>query len=710
MEKTELPNLESFRHEVSSCPNGIRPILGDPDALYRYVDLPSDSGCFLRSSVEKSIFHSVAASFQVGQRQVSDHFRSIRREMLYEHVLDGKALGTDFEAVTILLDAIRPQQGQPNAAPSGNWKLAVQRAVEYGTLCYSPHRTEAEHVERLHRRDLEVARAALRMRNRGYALRREMGRIYLDPAEEDRLVRRLQQLVESFPGFAVSRNLFSFLSPSYDAKQERYHYGRRPSQIGEGHPQIPINYLLQLCAKHPFGKKPYRGNEQLWRELIGLGTDYAGLIDVQPYSTFELQFKDTSTLLPFLQELALYDSLFAVTQLRPSDAMKICRGVLGWLDPQEKRGSGWTLSELFSVGEAILSTGSGVRGPSLLSHASVSKDCSGVSPKIVRFALEDVFSHQPPGANQRFDKPTDAPEDALPRELRSGHDFFERPLLKSRDNGFLLLEKSFCAPAVIESLFAALRSTQIKNFESLVGDEMERFLLKELESRGIHVAQGDYEDSLGKRGECDAVIECPDTLIFIEIKKQPLTRKAQAGSDAAILVDMAASLLLAQLQAGWHEVRIRRDGFLLLKKEGMEKCVALNGRAIERIAVTLFDYGSFQDRTLLQQFLRAQLSVEYSATDPSLDMKFSRINKQLDELRAQTSELQALIGAEDAVRFFNCWFLSLPQFLVLLDDVKSPADLKNALQNTRHISMGTLDFYFEHARMKQMRTATEYST
>lgn len=93
--------------------------------------------------------------------------------------------------------------------------------------------------------------------------------------------------------------------------------------------------------------------------------------------------------------------------------------------------------------------------------------------------------------------------------------------------------------------------------------------------------------------------------MFIELKKQPLTRKAQADSDTALLIDMAASLLPAQLQAGWHEVRIRRDGYLLLEKDGKIRRIDLNGRSIERIALTVFDYGGFQDRILLQQFLQA---------------------------------------------------------------------------------------------------------
>lgn len=700
-----LPSLDEFRREMALHENAIEPIRGDLAALYRYVGLPDGNGCFMLDAVTRHLFQSIASALSYGHREVLAHFRALRREIIYSSVLDGTSLEADFSTLETIIDAIRPTQEDLKTPPTRDWKLALRKAMDYERLSPRSYRTEFSSFERRYRRDLEVVRAAHRLSQRKYELRRETGKIFLEKSDEDRIVERLQKIIASFPGVLVSRKLFSLLLNSFDSIQERYHYGRRTSTLGEGSRQIPINYLLQLCAKHSFGKKPYRGNEEAWKELIALSSDYAAIFDVQPYNSFELLFKATHSLLPFLQELALYDSLFPVPQMRPTDAMKICRGILGFLNPDERRGSGWTLNEIFAIGDSILSVTKGVRGSSWIKLSDIIGNCRGVNSEIIKFALKDVFSHPLSGANQRFNKLTDAPEDYLPRESRSGHDFFERPLLNYEKNNFFLLEKSFCAAALIESIFTLLRSTKITNFESLVGDEMERFLLEELKFHGINGAQGDYDDSTGAHGECDIVVECKDTVIFIEVKKQPLTRKARAGSDAALLVDMAASLLLAQIQAGWHEVRIRRDGFLLLKKDGKEKRVDLAGRTVERMAVTLFDYGSFQDRTLIHQFLSAQLPADYSVSDPHLKSKFLKINKQLEELRAQTTQLKSLIG-DDAVRFFNCWFLSIPQFLVLLDGVSSPEDLKAALWNTRHVSMGTMDFYFEHAHMRKNRAAS----
>jgi len=78
------------------------------------------------------------------------------------------------------------------------------------------------------------------------------------------------------------------------------------------------------------------------------------------------------------------------------------------------------------------------------------------------------------------------------------------------------------------------------------------------------------------------------------------------------------------------------------------------------------------------------------------------INEALEEIRAQ---LVALHPGENNVAqpFFHCWFLSLPQVLVMLDNVTDAASFWSALQQVRHISTGASDFYYEFSRMRRMR-------
>lgn len=125
------------------------------------------------------------------------------------------------------------------------------------------------------------------------------------------------------------------------------------------------------------------------------------------------------------------------------------------------------------------------------------------------------------------------------------------------------------------------------------------------------------------------------------MKKKVLTRRARAGSDAQVILDLAGSLLAAQAQAGWHEVRLRRHGRLNLERNGATTRLELNGREVERLAVSLHDFGSFQDRVLLKQFMEASMNATFTPAEASLGTKFDEINEALAEIREQVAALLA---------------------------------------------------------------------
>jgi hypothetical protein len=53
--------------------------------------------------------------------------------------------------------------------------------------------------------------------------------------------------------------------------------------------------------------------------------------------------------------------------------------------------------------------------------------------------------------------------------------------------------------------------------------------------------------------------------------------------------------------------------------------------------------------------------------------------------------------------FFNCWFLSVPQLLLLLDGVSDGSAFKTVLWSTRHIVTGNSDFYADLANMRKVK-------
>jgi Holliday junction resolvase-like predicted endonuclease len=284
-----------------------------------------------------------------------------------------------------------------------------------------------------------------------------------------------------------------------------------------------------------------------------------------------------------------------------------------------------------------------------------------------------------------------------------GANFSQRPLLRYTEQSYHLLNRSFCSEAFLESIFTQLRS-KVPNFDGdYLGKGIERYVRQVLREHDIDSSSGDYW--IGKtRWECDIVVETNKTIIFIEVKKKPLTRKARAGSDVSVVMDLAQSLLDAQKQAGNHEVQLRKAGYLDLLDGGNTHRIELKGRTIERIALSLTDFGSFHDRTFLEKFMNAVTQLKFGVYDKQYKNKFDDLNEVIASLQEQGRFLYPDNG-EHQRPYFNCWFFSLPQLIIILDGISGPEAFRNALWAIRGITTGQGDLCFDLRYAEQMRVS-----
>jgi len=189
-----------------------------------------------------------------------------------------------------------------------------------------------------------------------------------------------------------------------------------------------------------------------------------------------------------------------------------------------------------------------------------------LSRKIVTAILDEALCHPRGKVNQGFSKPTDGPKTLTSSPGDGGHNLYNRPLITGDHNSYWLLDRSVCALPCLEALMTVARPST-KDFDRKLGLAIESFLRETLLDHKIATLTGKYKSG-GEEGECDLVIETSEVIIFLEIKKKPLTRLAQSGSTPHVLIDLANSVLAAQAQAGWHEVRLRKHNFLDLRANG----------------------------------------------------------------------------------------------------------------------------------------------
>ena len=368
-------DLQTFRQIVDSAAPGIAVCEGDLQRLYDYVGLEHGIA-YTRSAVSDALYTQIRDCFTSGHTAVRWACRSLRKDLIREHILSRAPLDPYFEVLDHLQNAV-PIAGDPRAPIEGDWGRAIQCTLDHVHI----HSWGALHREKTHARDFMVADAARTLRDAGFAIRLEPGQLRLEEAAETALIAAIEDLVATMGGVNVARRIFAAISPQYDADQHRYHVVRHASLTGEGLPQIPWGYLIQLAAKHARGRKPYANTEVQWQRLCSLSQAFAAVIDVQPYAPTFYGGMDAYSIVPYLQEMAVYDTLFRIPQMRPKDVVKIARGMFDWLDTSALTKAGWSVDQVLEIIGYLLGPVRDVRGPIFVDEADIRRACPSIPRK-----------------------------------------------------------------------------------------------------------------------------------------------------------------------------------------------------------------------------------------------------------------------------------------------------------------------------------------
>jgi hypothetical protein len=577
------------------------------------------------------------------------------------------------------------------------WKAAIQLALDISLIAPYPHDYSPAALRTTNARIARCADSARWIKDQGFgSIRVENGVYAADDVDIKRIVDAIESDIRSIGGMAIIECIFSGLESQYDVALGRYLLGRRCSQFGaDVQPALPVGFLLNLCVKErnlgPLQFKtplPPPAVEHLDR----FAKAYAALYDVQPYSMFEVMVLRPESVLHIIQEVSIYDSLFSFTQFPTEDLSRLLRAMFSWVDRTKFRSANrWSIDDGIRTTQAILSLSKPHCPLAFTTPALAAK--MGMRPASVEPILE-ALTHRPPAPNERF---------SSPRSMGDA-DFMFSPLI-AKDGSFLLANPGWCAPAFYEALMAAARAVYGNAAHDNIGPAMEQFLKSELSSQGITFLCGMY-NYLGQEGECDLIVETDKTILFFELKAKALTRIARSGFDVDLLIDISGSLVDAQVQLGRHELILRTQGYIDLQDAaGTTTHLSLNGRQIERIAVSLFDFGGIQDRQVVRQLLTFLVNSQLGADDPADATRLAKLNTKATQLRAQAIELLKIPGEEPSKLHFNCAFVSIPQLLAVLRNAHSNDELQRELWETRHMTFSSLDFYFDYAQMKKIKAS-----
>lgn len=668
--------------------------------LYEHYEIEHENILTL-DEIKKHLNNNIQNSLTGDQLYVTQLF-TLRDQLLITHFVKKEKLHPYVGILEVIIDAIRTTDRVVSLEFENRWHTALQAACDLTVI--NPKKVEynSQKVKKRFKRQFLISKYAKTLQRNGCSINIENGRVLIEESQARTIAKNIEFDIKLLGGIQALKRLFVEIEPYYHEKQGRYHLGRTfNSLIQVNFPLIPVGYLLNLCVKHPRISilVAVESPDDIWKRILQNSIALTCILDVQSDNVFALLFHSTDTITRFLQELAVYDNLFCPTQLRPSDVPKILQGLFSWLSEITHQNLGWTPKQAAMIAEGIFKLAEGKLHPITFQAEQLHQLVPTIKKDKVEKLLT-IYSHELNSVNSNFYIPQDLSQ--IPYENYYQH----KPLVRLNKNEYLFSNSSFCSPAFYEAIVAELRAKVDLEINNDLGEKIENFLKNEFTERGIKFSFGKYgENKKGKSlDEIDIVVEATDTLIFFEIKAKPLTRKARCGSDLNLFTDLVDSLLTSQIQGNKHEIFIRKNGSISLDNDSV--CVQ-NGRDIARVSVTLLDFGSFQDRNVIFQFLTNILSGRLESNDNDNASIVKGLNKKLDEFKLQLHELSQLNTRSVGSPFYNCWFLSVPQLLMLLDNVNSSDDLKRELWRTRSTSTISLDFYREYEHMRQLAVARD---
>lgn len=683
----ELPHFKKLVDNSSALiPSGL-------EEAYTYLNIP-DTTYYLSSNISQNLYEKIRNALSVketGSTIEAKKILSLKDELVFRKVLYGERPDKYLQVFKVIRDACsRELKYFPTA--SENWKEAIQFAQDY--LKFSPDTFSMyEDLREEYPKEFDRATAAKRLEQYGCSVKVENSEIIisnLNPVFAD-----MSKKIENLGGLTLARIIFGYLAESlYSNFFERYKVSRLTSTIPHHQsPQIPFGYLLNLCASFPFDKKKTIYSQKQTDDIFNLAKDIAiAVCGSQPYSQWEYILASGDKIVNILTDIALWDSIYSVPQCKPTLALEIAFGIFEHFpDDKFRIEFGHTKREAELVCYKILEQIKDVNGPVEIDLNKLTKRLYRLKKNKIEKIL-DIFSHTK-SINTNYHEPSDY--------LKI--DFNFKPLIKIGKLRYLVMDKSWCAPSYYEAIAAKIRETN-KKLDQQLGHPIEDFLHRKFKEKGIVALTGDYT-YLGQAGECDFLIESDKSIILIEVKKKPLTRKSKSGNDIDIIIDLSSSVLEAQRQAGRTAIVLMESGSIELKQtDGSTKVVCLNGREIERIALTQLEYGAFQDRITMENFLKSLLThtIKTTSGNPQIVKKFDDLASKQHDWIEQYKKFKDLDPDFEHWAYRNCWFFSLPQILELINISSCNNSFDKALKANKYVMMGTMDWYTEYEYTMKM--------
>lgn len=659
-------------------------------SLSEFIQLISTtaSTSALKRTRYEEVYTEIRGCFSASDAGARDTFRDIQGELVVRNVAYGDPILPYYNVAAVLHDSLR-ERGT-SMGDRSDWARAVRIIME-NSQTLTLLSLDEDHARTMNPGAVASGATVRKLSALGYEVNViSDGSLELSATSLEELKIDLDHGAKKLGGRTLMNSVVQNITPTYNQTTRRFQLVRNVSTtLSVPEPQIPWAYLYQLAVKH-FHEPGTISGETDFLKLVDLAKLAVAVLGVQPYSGIQALFLKPDSIMGFLRDSVVYDSLFTLTQVPYSHAEILYTGLIARTRLAKLTLQGMPIKAIVEIGNDFLRRCKFDR-PMVFAARDMARQLNKSLANVTAI-LDNVFTHPIGSANSLLSFP--------PKSTQIDSGF--RPLLKSGVE-YWCPPQPIAGAAVLEAILSAVRLAD-KKADADLGILVEELLRDQFSRKGIAHKYGDY--NFGKvngqelKGECDIVIETGSTIVLFELKKKPLTRAARSGDDVEILVDISKSLLDSQLQAMGHEQLLHTYPELkLVDSAGISSDLALEGREVIRVSTVFLDYGSIQDRSTFQQWMRIGCAVEFTAIDPALQPKLDKLKPKFLELKKVSTELNEF---DKRFPFENSYFLSLPQLLLLLDHSDDTDSFVKELLRTRRVTTSVKDFYAEYSYVRDV--------
>jgi hypothetical protein len=480
----------------------------------------------------------------------------------------------------------------------------------------------------------------------------------------------------------------------YSANRRVYHgsflFGRDVDQFGRlREPSIPWHYLYNLALPHFASAKQTNTTQADLSEAIELARDMASVFDVESYVIYEnMGGVGHSSFHQSILDRVMYDELFAFQQWQPEVAGHLFRVLFEHLREQGCKMPHANAEQWIAFSNALLMSASEtsmiLRHPSECVSASVDAQLSAKLFAALAIPLKD--------ANSGYLTPRDTLRRSAP----------DHPFYSYSTDFYLLPPRAILARGLYEGVHRLLRKRNDEgHLDNWLGEALERMTVDTIAQFGHEPAIVHQKYRTPGQRKRDAafdidVAETTDHDVFLlECKKKGLTDNARGGNTLHAIIDFANGFLRPLIQANRHEAELRSVKGLTLLDGRVFK---LEGRNLIRLAITMTDHGSMQDRPFLRGMIGALWGTTLTSGDPALQKEADKVSGLVATLTGGIERLASLAGEEltdySPAYAGGCWFLGIDQLRFLCS---KSTDLRRALSPMGSITYGTGDIMTELA-------------